>query len=227
MDQPTTIEPTLDHQRIDQLRTFLTVEAAADVAARRAPTAHRGRRRLLGGVVAATALGVGLFAAAAIGGGPRSGPASVQTAHAVSIEQAAPGWTKVTIADVDADPDAVVAELQAAGIDARRETLPVERDEQGRLLLRSFDRAGEDGHGFSMVGLADTGSAGEGGLAGLTVEAPDADPSPLDDLTGASSEQIEAEFQAYLQGLGAKMGADGSIEVRNDAGLTVVVLTEG
>lgn len=222
MDQPTTLEPTLDAQRTDQLRTFLTVEAAADAAHATAP-ARRGRRRLVGGVVAATVLAAGLLAASAIAGGPGSGPVAVDTASAVAIEPAAPGWTKVSIADIDADPDAVVAELQAAGIDARREALSVERDAQGRVTLGSFDQSGAPGSGFSMVGV---GTAGDEGLAGLTVEATDADPAPLDTEPGATSEEIEAKLGDHLEGLGAKLGSDGSIEIRNDAAITVLVLTE-
>jgi hypothetical protein len=225
MDQPrpTSLTSTLDAERTDQLRTFLTVEAAADAVAP-ARSAHPGRRRLVGGIAAAVVLGAGLFSAASIAGGPASGPARVETAHAVAIEQGAPGWTKISIADIDADPDAVVAELTAAGIDARREALPITRDAEGRLTLESFDKAGppQDGTGgITMVGI---GSGGEQGLAGLSVSSPSAGPSPKG--TGATPAEAEAEFHAYLETLGAKTGTDGSIEIRNDADVTVLVLTE-
>lgn len=227
MDRPTTLVPTLDHQRTDELRTFLTVEAAADLASRRrSAPARRGRRHLVGGIVAAAVMGAGLFAAAAIAGGPGSGPASVETAHAVAIEPAAPGWTKLSIEDIDADPDAVVAELQRAGIDARREALAIERDEEGRLTLDSFDTSQldrqQDGGGFSIVGL---GEAGDEGLRGLTVSAPGAGPAPLSQDLGG--DQIDAAMEAYTERIGAKMGPDGSVEIRNDADVTVIVLTEG
>lgn len=226
MDHRTDLPPTLDPQRADQLRTFLTVEAAADAAQVRDRSAHPGRRRLVGGLAAAVALGSGLVAVASVAGGPSSGPASVQTAHAVTIEQSAPGWTRITIADLDADPDAVVAELRAAGIEARRDQLPVERDADGRVTLRSFDQeafdAQQGGGGFSVVGLDDVG---DGGLAGLTVAAPNAGPAPLSE--GLSGEEAGAAFRAYLDELGAGLNADGSVELRNDADVTVVVLSEG
>lgn len=226
MDQPrtSTIDPTLDAQRTDQLRTFLTVEAAADAASAPARAGRTGRRRLVGGIAAAVVLGAGLFAVTSIAGGPSSGPASVQTANAVAIEQAEPGWTTIRIADIDADPDAVVAELRAAGIAAERQPLGITRDAEGRVTLGSFEEqpAGRD---ITMVGLGDAGDAGDQGLAGLSLSSPGTSGShPVPE--GASSEEIEAGFAAYLDGLGAKMGTDGSISVRNDADLTVLVLTE-
>ncbi len=215
MDQhrTTTLQPTLDPQRTDQLRTFLTVEAAADAASTPTRSPHRGRRRLAGGIAAAMVLGGGLFAAAAIAGGPSSGPASVQTANAVAIEQSAPGWTKISIADIDADPDAVVAELQAAGIDARRESLAVQRDAEGGVTLNSFDDSVPTDGGFTMVGIAE---AGNQGLAGLTVSGPDAMHSPIiEDLPEDAEASISTRF-----------GTDGSIEIRHDADVTIIVLTE-
>lgn len=224
MDQhrTATLEPTLDDQRTDQLRTFLTVEAAADAAAAAPGRAHRGRRRLVGGIAAAVVLGAGLFAVASVAGGPTSGPAGVQTANAVAIERAQPGWTKIAIADIDADPDAVVAELKAAGIDARRAPLAVQRDDQGRVTLGSFDEQDRPQGGFTMVGVGD---AGDQGLAGLSVTKPGAEPMPELDGT-APSEEIEAAFAAHLDHLGTRTNPDGSIEIRNDADLTVLVLTE-
>lgn len=225
MDQHSDLTSTLDPQRTGQLRTFLTVEAAADATQAPADPVHRGRRRVLGGVAAAAVLGAGLFATASVAGGPGSGPAGVETAHAVTIEESAPGWTKIAIADLDADPDAVVAELQAAGIAARRDRLPIERDADGRVTLRSFDQeeldAQQQGGGFSVVGV---GGVGDGGLAGLTVSAPSAGPAPLSE--GLSPAEIDARFTAYLDGIGAKMGTDGSVEIRDDADVTVVVLSE-
>lgn len=217
MDQRTTSQPTLDAQRTDQLRTFLTVEAAADAAAP-ARAVRTGRRRLVGGIAAAVVLGAGLFAAAT--GGPTSGPARVETANAVAIETAEPGWTKISIADIDADPDAVIAELRAAGIEAERQSLALQRDREGRVTLDSFEDTGPSA-GFTMLGLND---AGKKGLAGLTISAPGAAPAPLPE--GLSSEDAGRAFHAYLDELGARAGSDGSIEIRNDAGITVIVLTE-
>lgn len=216
-----TLEPTLDDQRTDQLRTFLTVEAAADAASGLRSTPARRGRRLVGGIAAAAVLGGGLFAVASVAGGPSSGPVAVQSANAVAIESAEPGWTRISIADIDADPDAVVAELQAAGIAAERRPLGMTRDDQGRVTLESMEEQAPTGGGFTMVGL---GSAGDQGFAGLTISAPDADPSPLH--ADLSPEEAEVELDAYLAALGARADADGSIEVRNDADVTVIVLTE-
>lgn len=227
MDQPSTAEPTLDHARTDQLRTFLTLEAAADAATSPTRPIRSGRRRLVGGIAAAVVLGAGLFVGSALAGGPSSGPARVATANAVAIRPATDtGWTKITISDIDADPDAVVAQLRAAGIDARRAPLPFSRPGDGQELLGSADETtsgagGAGGGGVTMVGVGETGSRG---LAGLTISTPAGEPAPLsDDLP---PHEDAAAFNRYLEGLGARSGTDGSIEIRNDADVTVLVLSE-
>lgn len=102
--------PTLNPHRLDQLRVFLTAEAAAQAAGsqRRTLVGSRGRR-LVVGTVAAMALG-GVFAVSTLR------PGGIDAALAITTEGE---WTTVRLADVDADAQAVVDELVAAGIDAR------------------------------------------------------------------------------------------------------------
>lgn len=140
-DQHTHPTPTLDEERTEQLRTFLTVEAAADVAAASAPL-RSGRRRLALGALTAVLLAGGLLASTTIIGSP-----GASRADAVAIQED-DGWINIRIVDVDADPEAVVDELRAAGIDAR---------------------VGEPGEAGVVAG---PGAGGEG-ITGLSVETAD------------------------------------------------------
>jgi hypothetical protein len=103
--------PTLDPHRLDQLRTFLVSEAAGQVtdAQRRSPVRSRSRR-LVVGAVATVALGGGLVAVSTVH------PGGTDAALAITTEGE---WTSVRMVDAEADPQAVVDELVAAGIDAR------------------------------------------------------------------------------------------------------------
>lgn len=106
--------PTLDPDRFEQLRTFLTAEAAQVAGSRdRALVGSRRRRQALG-AIAAMALGSVLAVSTLRPGG-------TDPALAISTEGE---WTAVRLADVDADPQAVVDELVAAGIDARIAPIP-------------------------------------------------------------------------------------------------------
>ena len=191
--------------------------------------------------MAAVLLAGGLLASTAIIGSPGATPAD-----AVAIEESG-GWINVRLVDVDADPDAVVEQLRAAGIDARVTT------------------AGEAG----LVG----GGTGEAGITGLSVETPDgtgagmvsvsADaPPPLEvepgtdpedpsitapvvttvegDLgTGATTGSAATpggagdeatplpaeDFDASLDAAGVRFEDDGSISIRAAADVTVLVFT--
>lgn len=103
--------PTLDPHRLDQLRTFLVSEAAGQVTdAQRRPLVGSRSRRFAVGAVTAVALGAGLVAVSTVR------PGGTDPALAITTEGE---WTSVRMVDVDADPQAVVDELVAAGIDAR------------------------------------------------------------------------------------------------------------
>lgn len=101
--------PTLDPERTEQLRTFLATEAAATAAS---PAHPSNRTRLVLGVAAALLLGGALT----IGSSFRDDGSA--PAAAVAIEQA-DGWTTIRLNDICADPEAVVDELSAAGVEAR------------------------------------------------------------------------------------------------------------
>lgn len=219
---PTT--PTLDHDRTAQFRTFLTVEVAAELAAD-APVAnrhpHRGRRILVG-TVAAVALGGAVFAANEVTGGP-GGTTRVEPAAALAIETA-DGWTTIHIADIDADPDQVVAELRAAGFSATRERLegvdlqspgaPGDLVPAGTKTALSLDPADRR---LSVVGAAPRETGGRG-LAGISVHTPDQLPALVfEGPAGAETGRLDLE--------GVRISTDGSVSVRAGTDVELVVLS--
>jgi len=225
MDHPTTHEPTLDDQRTDQLRTFLTVEAAAGAAA--APTRHPGRRILAGGAIALFLGGV-LFAATSVGGGPSS-PVATRAEAAVSITPAGDGWIDVRLADIDADPDQVVRELRAAGIDASKEPIAsVSLSPSGEPMLSSH---GPDGSAtidakpsaLQVFGLVDgKGGPGGHGLAGISVKVPEGIALPPDGPEAPIDPS--SPFNQAMERHGVRLAEDGLVSVRRGAAVTIVVL---
>lgn len=199
----------LDPQRTAELRTFLTVEAAADVA--HAAGRPDGRRRFALAAVATLVLGGGLFLANALVGGP--GPADVSAA--VAIEAAPDGWTTVRLVDVDADPQAVVDQLEAAGIPATIDQLDfTSRGPDGELMISSYRGDDEPAAGAVVIG-ATTTDGGAPAIAGLSV-------------AHAGSPAVAAPGDAAptdLERQGIRFGTDGSVSIRSGAGNSVVVLT--
>ena len=169
--------PTLDAQRTDQLRSFLTVEAAAD-AARRQPVLTPARRRVAVGTAAALLLAGGLVAVQSVGG-----PAPAAIAVEVAGE-----WTTVRLVDIDADPDAVVAQLRDAGFTAERQTLDVVRTEDGDGFSVSVEDSADSA---GIIAMAVGGEGGEHGVVGLTVALPEgtelAPPPEGADVPGAQA----------------------------------------
>ncbi len=204
-----TTTPTLDTDRTDQLRTFLVTEAAADAASSSSP-AHRPHRvRLVVGIAAAVLL------AGAITVGTSLGGPGAERADAVAIEQA-DGWTTVRLIDIDADPQAVVDELQAAGIDARvGDATEVGLGPDGADLT-------DGSFGVGMVSATpqtDTPGfePGDGatGTATVTGALPVGDGVELEDGTGEPDELLEAA--------GIRFGDVGEISIRDGADVRVVV----
>ena len=155
----------LDHDRTAQVRMFLTVEAAADVASggSTATSWASGRRRLAVGVVAAVVLGGALFTANALVGGP--GVARTPQVVAITEDD---GWTTVRITDIDADPQAVVDQLEAAGISAHVSKIPASED-GGPVTIGN----GTSGGAAFGTFHARSGGPGDHGLAGLSVSMPE------------------------------------------------------
>lgn len=209
--------PTLDPQRTDQLRTFLVVEAAASAPARR-PVLTPARRRVLAGATAVLVLGGAFVAAEAVGG-----PAPAAIAVEVDGE-----WTTVRIVDIDADPDAVVAQLREAGFAAERRSLPVVRTDDGGMEVTH-----EGGAGAGVVGFVHSGEGGGAyGLVGLSVTLPP-------DLTPAGPPEIgteEVPVQATEDGIavveddlldaGVRFEPGGGVSLRRGADVTILVHTE-
>lgn len=227
--------PTLDPERTDQLRTFLTTEAAADAAVT-SPARRPRHLRLAVGVTAAVLLAGSLTVASALTG------TGSEPADAVAIEQA-DGWITVRLIDVDADPQAVVDELRAAGIEAR----VGDADEVGTSAagVTGLSAESTDGSvGVGMLSAVPTGAASGDGSAG---DAPvgDAEPIEVDGASGvvgttetvpagtptdpSAGEAIElpaAEAEAFdqqLEDAGIRFGDGGEISIRNGADVRVVV----
>ncbi len=212
--------PTLDPERTDRLRTFLVVEAASSAAAatpaRRSPAV---RRSLAAGAAGAVLVAGGLVvASASAGDGPaRPGPAAEGRAApsseatpstALDLETIAltraDGWTTVSLTDIDADPDAVVADLQAAGFTVERRSLAVVDDGAGG---RWVEVEGGDGDDPQVAGIV---TAASGGVVGLSATLP------------------EGELLASLDDSDSlvRFGEDGSVSIRDGADVTLLVLTE-
>ena len=210
-----TTTPTLDRDRTDQIRTFLAVTAAADMATTSANGPHRAsstrRRRLVGGVAAALVLGGGLFAANAVIGGP--GPA--RTPRAVAVESNG-GWTTIRLLDAQADPQAVVDQLEAAGIDARA----VDAAHAAEAMeAQGFSI------GFTRDHIRDDGTPAGPHHTSLSVSLPDPLPSIDHDLQGAA---FEHAFTNILEENGVRLGGtsaeDTSVSIRTGSGRTVLVI---
>lgn len=219
-DSSVTVTPTLDVERTAQLRTFLTVEAAADAA--RTPSVGllgTGRRRVLVGAAAALLLGGSLFAADAIVGAP--GPAGVASAVEITQED---GWTTVRLLDLDADPDDVVAQLEAAAIPVRRVPVPVTMGPDGTRTVTVEDMnaaAGMPTGDGATVYAGATGGVGERGLVALSVSRV----GPIDGGGGSAESTRDAAIRDW-QANGARFNDDGSMSIRTGSGNEVVVFTE-
>jgi hypothetical protein len=234
-DLTTSSTPTLDPARADQLRTFLSDEAAADLTNARTATAplHRARRRVAIGAAAAVLLGGVVFAATSTIGGPGTRPA-------VAIERDA-GWTTIRIVDIDADPQAVVDQLRQAGINARLGTLDVKRDGDKVTVTNKPGDGGEVASTFA------TTKVGDDGLVGLSVALPkgvtppaqvDTDDGPRTSVGGADGDGPstvrhgdpsggnDATFDHQLEDLGIRFSTDGTVSIRNGSAKTVVVRVE-
>lgn len=187
-----TTESTLVAERTDQVRTFLTVEAAADVAS--VPPSPV-RRRLVAGTVAALLLAGGLVAATSIGG-----PAPSAVAY-----ETVDGWTTIRLVDAEADPEAVVQELVAAGFDAERRDPEVLQSGGGQV--------------FSVIAPFDHPDTFEGPVAGLSFELT---PEMMAVMQGSGERPVEESFEE----VGVRFGDDGSLSFRVGTDITILVLAE-
>ncbi len=242
MDQPrsTTLValpdvPTLDPERTDHVGTFLTIEAAADVAATAPDLDRLGgspvRRRLVGGIAASVVLGGALFASNGIVGGP--GPAEVPAA--VAIEHA-DGWTTIEILDPQASPTQIEAALDAAGIDARVEVDPT-------VLTSTPPGSGPPvrlrASGSTSYRVTTYGAVGPGALSGVTVEFPPGTVialHPMGPALGPDQPTNEAEIEAWddayraaLEPIGIRISGpdDTIVSIRDGSAVTIVLSTPG
>ena len=200
---------TLDADRADRFGTFLTVEAAADLASGRSSGRTFPARRALVGVAAASVLAGGLFAANAVVGGP--GPADVPAAVAIEHTD---GWTKITILDPTAAPSEIEAELEAAGIDARIQVLDV--DATGTVQVHGGSVYTKTGgpdlddwevnfigaHSFSLLGHA---HAGPGDLTGVEVDLGDDAHLPTTPEAKADVDRWTNDYFAALEQAGVRV----------------------
>ncbi|HMJ77999.1 MAG TPA: hypothetical protein VK507_18600, partial [Iamia sp.] len=149
-------------------------------------------------------------------------------------------WTTVRIADIDADPDTVVADLREAGFTAERRALEVIRPVDGQGAGVVFAPAGEETADV-VVGFGHSQDGGAHGLVGLSVSLPagtelPAPPAGAPDHGGA---EVEAEpvpsassgggvavVEDDLTDSGVRFEDDGGVSLRSGTDATIVVYTE-
>jgi hypothetical protein len=210
----TNTDSTLDADRLDRLRTFLVVEAASDLAASRAP-----RRRHAGATVGRLAAG-GLAVAVAVAAlvahdASDTSPARQADAAAVTITEQS-GWTTIGLRDPDASATDVIAELEAAGIDAR--ALPEGADPWGSAPLEGgmVGIATDAGLEVQRGGTVDVGTITQINVeytepAGVT--SPDA--GQADGADVAPTPESAADRAAYMDAIGVRTNADaGTVSIR-------------
>lgn len=229
-----TTTPTLDPERTDQMRTFIVVEAASSTAL--ASPARRPvgvRRTALAGAAAAALAAGGLVVVATTDAptgsdrataadptdpgrtGPPPAPGDLRT---IAVERS-DGWTTVRLVDIDADPDAVVADLVAAGFAAERGILDVSDDALGQRTVSAGDGESEIPTFIAVT----PGEAGDGGLVGLSVHLP---------ADGYLASPPDADGMKYLFGPtedvtegAVRFGADRTVSLRTGSDVSLVVLT--
>jgi hypothetical protein len=224
---PTT---TLDAERTDRLRSYLVAEAAASVA--ESHVVHlvprsRPARRVAVAAAAVVVVGGAVFAGSAVVGGP----GAVEPAAAVAFQEDG-AWTTIRLTDPDADPQAVLDQLRAAGFDARLDTFEVTVTEgpNGQQTVSMEDPRGVGGGaGVTFTSL----SAGAQGLMGLSVEFPDSagePPAPEgfpalgEPIAGSGGAPVVGhEHEDWYEENGIRFELDGSFSLRADADLTVLV----
>jgi hypothetical protein len=206
----TMVEPTLDDARHAQLRSYLIreVSPAADIAP--TPRRQNHRRPLLATGVATVLAAAGLTIGAVFTAGPTGTPAAEA---AVAIEHQ-DGWTTIRLLDVNADPDAVLAQLQSAGIDARIDT-------HDSLYTEPPDTGTE-----TIVHIGDTAPVGVVSLAVVippelapaVIPPSDAVPPPDDATDGTDPVGEVVEWYPGIR------EGEGWVSFRDDAGIEVVIV---
>ena len=228
MPNTTKTRPSLDDHRADQLRTILTVAAAADLARTTADQhPHRARRRLAVVGFAALLLAGAVVLTDQAPGGPRPQPAE---ASVVSIEEEQ-GWQVISLIDPAATGAQVVEQLEASGIEARTAPQGTEPHPGDPTW---FDRHPDGG---TLGVVTDAGIAlqkGEmvpaGRIVGFDVSFPGiAGPSP----SSGSGECVDAECdvdpeaeRAWFDANGVRTDeAAGSVSVKAGTENSVIVYT--
>ncbi len=230
--------PTLDPDRTDQMRTFLVVEAASSVATAtpaRRPAAAVRRTLVAGGVATALVAG-GLVAISLTDDAPApTDPSRAEGTTTVALPDLqtiavarSDGWTTVRLTDVDADPDAVVVDLQAAGFATERRELAVEVGPDGSVTVDpavgSGDEEGEEGFAMLSIGSAgDGGEWGAEGLAGISVSGDDLWlESPPPPESGATEPVVLGNDEHPNL---VRLHHDGSLSIRDGAQVSIVVFS--
>jgi hypothetical protein len=203
------VEPTLDDERHAQLRSYLIREVgpAADIAP--TPRRHAHRRPLLVTGAAAVLAAAGLTIGAVFTGGPTGTPAA-EAAVAIEHEE---GWTTIRLLDVNADPDAVLAELRSAGIDARIDThdnVYTDARDTGTVIL-GMDAAPDGTVALAVVIPPE--------LAPDVIPPSEAAPPPGDATDDADPVGDVVDLEAE----GIRIG-NGEVSIRDDAGHEVVIV---
>ncbi len=206
--------PTLDVDRTDRLRTFLVVEAAADLARTRAHQPGRGtavRRLAIGGLAAAMLVG----AMIALDAGTTTKANRADAAISITQED---GWTTLELNDPHASATEVLAELHAAGIPA---TTAIEgSDSWGNEPMTADGMIGtftEAGASLQAGGHVDPGT-----ITQINVEfhAPDGlalpDAGQPEGVDRAPTPELESALDAYERAIGVRSDLEAhTVSIRN------------
>lgn len=246
-------DTTLTSERAAQMRDLLTDEIRHDAAPSLTTVRERrstsSPRRVAVGAVAAVLVGGLLFGVNAVAGGP--GQAAVPQALAI---ESVGGSTTIRLTDQDASPDDVIAQLEAAGIPARRLAIDTSQGaEEGTVDLAgaSFVVGSDDalGNAAGLIGIMTEAESGEWGQAVFpTADAiggqmlssmesmivPECRDSVLGDLPlTAECEAALADpaaLSSHLSGrsdAAIQMHEDGSVTIDDSSGTEIVVLVRG
>ena len=177
-----------------------------------------------------------MVAVTAVTGGP-GGPRAAQ-AVAISKDE---GWTTIRLLDIDADPSAVVHELEAAHIPVTTRTLHRTVGSDGTMTVSSDAQTKGEAR-LSGFGMMAVGRAGDNGVVGLSVAStgpapkepisvkPNTDAGP-DTTEGAGddgpSTKVEGDppTSAEMEAQGVRFEAGGGVSIKNGSANEVVVYT--
>lgn len=246
-------DTTLSTERTTQMRDLLTDEIRHDAAPSLTTSRQRrgtpAPRRVAVGAVAAVLVGGLLFGVNAVAGGP--GQTAVPQALAI---ESSGGSTTIRLTDLDASPEEVLAQLEAAGIPVRLTTVDTSTPADDGTVELPIPSGGLArvpseplGNAAGLIGIMTESADGEWGQAVLpvaeradgptmlssfeTIMIPECKDSVISDLP--PSPECEAAMaspegrRVDLRDKAIRMHEDGSVTVDDSSGTEILVLVRG